>query len=260
MKVREIEAYFESLYPGLRKCSWDNDGLLLCSDRDREVTNVLVCLDVTFPAIEAAKERGCEMIISHHPLIFSPVSSITEDTIVGQKLLLLMESKISLLSLHTRFDAAVGGLNEAFGKDLGIIQDHDAILDPNEPHIGGIGDLTDKFSPTELAEHVSEVLSAPVKLYSAEMDISRVAFCCGSGKDLVKFAHLAEADAFVGGDISYHVALDAVERGMTVIDCGHFASEKKAVMIFADDLFALSSEMKVYTHFEDLGGEIVKFF
>ena len=147
MKIREIEAYFESLYPSERKCSWDNDGLLLCPDRDGEVKRILVCLDVTFPAIESAKENGCDMIVSHHPLIFSPISSVTEDTIVGQKLLLLMESKISLLSLHTRFDAAVGGLNDCFGKDLGIIPERDAILDPSEPYIGGIGSLSDKYSP-----------------------------------------------------------------------------------------------------------------
>ncbi len=260
MKIREIEAYFETLYPEANKCEWDNDGLLLCPDRDGEVENVLVCLDVTFPAIEAAKERGCELIISHHPLIFSPVKSITEDSIVGQKILLLLEAGISLLSLHTRFDAAVGGLNDAFGKDLGVFPDHDVILLPNEPRIGGVGDLPDKLSPSEFAEHVSEVLASPVKLYSAEMDISRVGFCCGSGKDLVLPSLLAGADAFVGGDISYHVALDAVERGMTVIDCGHFASEKKAVAIFTDCIHALSNEMNVYPHYEELGGEIVKYF
>ena len=229
MKIREIEAYFETLYPEANKCAWDNDGLLICPDRDGEVENVLVCLDVTFPAIEAAKEHGCELIISHHPLIFSPVKSINEDSIVGQKILLLLQAGISLLSLHTRFDAAVGGLN-------------------------------DKLSPSELAEHVSEFLDSPVKLYSAEMDISRVGFCCGSGKDLVLPSLLAGADAFVGGDISYHVALDAVERGMTVIDCGHFASEKKAIAIFADCLHGLANEMNVYSHYEELGGEIVKYF
>ena len=260
MKVKEIEAYFESLYPSARKCSWDNDGLLLCPDRERDVTRVLVCLDVTFPAIEAARESGCEMIISHHPLIFSPIQSITEDTIVGQKILLLMEEKITLLSLHTRFDAAPNGLNETFGKDLGLRQDYEVVLLPDEPHIGGIGYLPDKFSPSEFAEKVSEILTAPVKLYSAEMDISRVGFCCGSGKDLVLPSLLAGADAFVGGDISYHVALDAVERGMTVVDCGHYASEKKAVMIFSDCLHNLSSELEIFTHFEDLGGEIVKYF
>ncbi len=260
MKIREIEAYFETLYPEANKCRWDNDGLLLCPDRDGEVGSVLVCLDVTFPAIEAAKERGCELIISHHPLIFSPVKSITEDSIVGQKILLLLEAGISLLSLHTRFDAAIGGLNDIFGKDLGILRDRDTVLLPDEPLIGGIGDLPDKLSPSEFAERVSEVLSSPVKLYSAEMDISRVGFCCGSGKDLVLPSLFAGADAFVGGDISYHVALDAVERGMTVIDCGHFASEKKSVVVLADCLHAFSNELNVYPHFEELGGEIVKYF
>lgn len=260
MKIREIEAYFETLYPEENRCNWDNDGLLLCPERDAEVTSALVCLDVTFPAIEAAKERGCELIVSHHPLIFSPVKSITEDSIVGQKILLLLEAGISLLSLHTRFDAAVGGLNDTFGKDLGLLPDRDTVLLPDEPQIGGIGELTDRLSPLEFAERVSEVLNSPVKLYSAEMDISRVGFCCGSGKDLVLPSLLAGADAFVGGDISYHVALDAVERGMTVIDCGHFASEKKAVSIFADCLHALSNDLNVYPHFEELGGEIVKYF
>jgi len=260
MKIRDIKAYFEALYPADRGCKWDNDGLLLCRDLDLEVSSVLTCLDVTFPAIEAAKERGCQLIVSHHPLIFSPICSITEDTIVGQKLLLLMDYGISLLSLHTRFDGAVSGLNELFGRSLGILQDHDVVLLPDEPFIGGIGSLADKTSPFELAQRVSMVLSAPVRLYSAELDIRRVGFCCGSGKDLVDPCIQRGADAFIGGDISYHVALDAVERGMTVIDCGHYASEKHAIDIFRENLYALSRDINVYTHFEDLGGEIVKYF
>lgn len=260
MKVREIEAYFENLYPESRKCSWDNDGLLLCHDRDSEITRVLTCLDVTFAAIEEAKEKGCDMIISHHPLLFSPVKSITEDTIVGQKLLLLMDAGISLLALHTRFDGAVGGLNELFGRDLGIFPDPDVTLLPDEPYIGGIGRLPARMSPRALAERVSDVLSSPVRLFSAEMDVYCVGYCCGSGKDLVMPCLHAGADAFVGGDLSYHVVQEAVERGMTVIDCGHFSSEKKAAQIFCENLRGLSSDIEVFCHFEDLGGEIVKYF
>ena len=101
-------------------------------------------------------------------------------------------------------------------------------------------------------------LDSPVKLYSAELGIKRVSFCCGSGKDLVMPALLEGADAFVGGDIPYHIALDAVERGMTVIDCGHHASEKKAVKIFRENLYAFSNDLEVISFFEDLGGEIVQ--
>ena len=258
MKIREIEAYFETLYPESRKCAWDNDGMLFCPDRDLEVSSVLTCLDVTFPAIEKAVREGCQLIISHHPLIFSPVSRITEDTIVGQKLLLLIQSGISLLSLHTRFDGAVGGLNSAFASDLGVLPLREGDILEDEPYIGGIGKISNKCSPEEFAKFISRSLDTTVKLYSAGLDVQLVGYCCGSGKDLVQACLKEGADAFVGGDIPYHVALSAVEEGMTVIDCGHYASEKKAVEIFQNNLNALSTDLAVHPFYEDLGGQFVK--
>jgi len=257
MRIYEIEAYFDSLYPAQRRCDWDNDGLLVCPDRRKEVKKVLTCLDVTFSAIEKARSEGCELIVSHHPMLFSPIRCINEDSIVGQKILYLLEAGISLISLHTRFDAAVGGLNDAFGQSLGLLTERIGELLEDEPYIGGIGILPGKYTPAELARHVSRVLSSPVKLYSAELDIEKVGYCCGSGKDLVKPCFSHGADAFIGGDIPYHTALDAVELGMTVIDCGHFASEKIAPRIFRTALGALSSDLEIVPFSEDLGGEFV---
>lgn len=259
MKICEIESYFQSIYPKERACSWDNDGLLLCSDRDREVNRIVTCLDVTFSVIECAIEKKCQLIVSHHPLIFSPISSITEDSLLGQKILLLMESKISVLSLHTRFDGAIGGLNELFGKKLGIFPEYHAPLLATEPYIGAIGSLAEKVSPDEFAKHISMELKSPVKLFSAHMDISRVGYCCGSGKDLVFPSLRAGADAFVGGDIPYHIAQEAVEKGMTVIDCGHHASEKDAAHHFRAALLSLSTDFEIFAVTEYLGGEIVDF-
>ncbi len=259
MRIYEIESYFETLYPSSFACEWDNGGLLVCPDRRKEVTKVLTCLDVTFAAIEKARAEGCELIVSHHPMIFSPIVSINEETVVGQKILMLLEAGISLISLHTRFDSAVGGLNEMFAKSIGILPSCSGGFLENEPNVGGIGDLPAKYSPLELARHVSHVLSSPVKMYSAELDIVKVGYCCGSGKDLVKPCFLKGADAFIGGDIPYHIALDAVELGMTVIDCGHYASEKNASLYFSKALNSLSSELAVIPFSEDLGGEIVTF-
>ncbi len=259
MKIREIEAYFQTLYPDERKCEWDNDGLLICPDREREVRKILTCLDVTFPAIERARAEGCDLIVSHHPLIFSPIKSITEDSIVGQKILLLLDAKISLISLHTRFDAALGGLNERFGAKMGIIPERDVVLLQEEPFIGGIGNLPVKYPPEVFAQLVSEVLSHPVKLYSAGLDVGRIGYCCGSGKDLGVPCNRHDADAFVGGDIPYHVAQNALEMGMTVIDCGHFASEAMATSIFAENLSALDLNFEIIEFHEELGGEIVGF-
>ncbi len=259
MRIYEIEAYFDALYPLERRCQWDNDGLLVCPDRRKEVKKVLTCLDVTFSAIEKARAEGCELIVSHHPMLFSPIDRINEDSVVGQKILLLLEAGISLISLHTRFDAAVGGLNDSFAQSLGLLTERVGALLEDEPFIGGIGVLPAKYTPAELARHVSRVLSCPVKMYSAELDIEKVGYCCGSGKDLVKPCLTFGADAFIGGDIPYHTAQDAVELGMTVIDCGHFASEKSAAHSFATALGALSTDLEVIPFFEDLGGEIVSF-
>ncbi len=259
MKIRDIETYFQTLYPKERSCAWDNDGLLVCSDRDREVTSVLTCLDVTFSVIERALAEKCELIISHHPLIFSPLSAINEDSIVGQKVLLLLQSNLSLLSLHTRFDGAVGGLNDRFGEKLGLSPLYHTPLLPEEPFIGKIGVLPKKMTPEDLARRVSAALSSPVKLYSAGLDVEKVGFCCGSGKDLVLPCLLQGADAFVGGDISYHLAQEAVERGMSVIDCGHHSSEKDAVYYFRDALHALSPDLTVHPFVEPLGGENIDF-
>jgi len=259
MKIREIEANFNRIYPEERRCPWDNDGLLVCPDRDREVKRVITCLDVTFNVIEEAIQKGCELIVSHHPLIFSPIHRINEDSAVGQKILLLLTNHISLISLHTRLDASPGGLCEQFAKMLGILPEENTVLLPEEPFIGGIGSLSYKMSPENFAETVSRALSAPVRMYSSGLDVHRVGFCCGSGKDLVEPALCHGADAFVGGDIPYHTAQSAVEMGMTVIDCGHHASENMAPALLRKVLFSFSEQLEIFPICEPIGGEIVDF-
>jgi len=171
----------------------------------------------------------------------------------------LMENGLSLISLHTRMDAAPGGLNEAFGTLLGIRPDSSVVLLPEEPFIGGIGDLDRSISPAALAERVSSSLSAPVKLYSAGRDVKRIGYCCGAGKDLVLPSLERGADAFVSGDLSYHVVQEAVEKGMTVIDCGHHASEKNAAFLLRDEILKFAPEMEIHPILEPLNGEFVDF-
>ncbi len=259
MKIRDIESYFSSLYPEHFSCVWDRDGLQICPDRDREVVRVMTCLDVTITVIEEAIKNSCELIVSHHPLLFSPVSSITEDTLVGQKVLMLLNAGISLLSLHTRFDGAPGGLNERFARKIGIFPTQSGSLLEEEPFIGGLGVLPSKISPEDFAKHVADTLRAPVKLYSAGFDLERVGYCCGSGKDLVLPCLDADVDVFVGGDISYHVAQEAVERGMTIVDCGHHSSERDAANYLKEDLNSFSHELIVFAIEEGIGGEMVDF-
>lgn len=257
MKIGEIEAYFDRLYPVLRRSPWDRDGLMICEDRDREASRVLTCLDVTFSVIEEAVTGGYDLIVSHHPLIFHPMEAVNEDTLVGQKVLLLVRAGISVMCLHTRFDAAPNGLNAHFAASIGITPEEGYVFCPEEPYIGGMGRLADKTSPEGLAGAVAAALGAPVRLYSAGSDIERVAYCCGSGKDLMGAAVRFGADAFISGDLSHHAVLDAVEQKMTVIDCGHHASEKAAAALLRRDLIALDSGLFVKAVEEARGGEIV---
>ena len=257
MTIADIEACLDALFPKELSCSWDNDGLLVCPDRACEVHRVVTCLDVTLSVINKAVEAGAELILSHHPLLFQPVNHITDDELTGQKLLLLIRNNISLMSLHTRFDGAPGGLNEHFSKSLGVLPDKNVILLPEEPHIGTVGMLPERMTPGELARHTAAVLDAPVKLYSAEVSVERVGVCCGGGKDLVFPSLHNGADAFIGGDIPYHVAQSAVEQGMSVIDCGHHASECAAAELFARILRRAVPDLEVVPVREALGGEVI---
>ena len=259
MTVSEIEAYFNTLYPKTLSCPWDHDGLQISSDREGEVTKVLTCLDVTFCAIERARELGCELIVSHHPLLFSPLEAVTEDSPVGQKTLLMLREGISLLSLHTRFDGGEGGLNDSLAALLSLEKIEGEPLLPEEPHIGCLANLPRKMAPEELARFVSEVLEAPVRLYSAGTGCEVVGLCSGGGKDVIFPALARGADAVLTGDVPYHIAQSAAEQGMTVIDFGHCQSERFAASFFARDLECFSNSLAVYPFEEALGGETVDF-
>ena len=259
MKIADIEEYFDRVYPVSLRSAWDRDGLMVCPNRNREVGRIVTCLDVTFSVIERAKEIGAELIVSHHPLIFSPLESIQEQSVLGRKIMLLLKNDISVLSLHTRFDAAPNGLNQAFAKLLRLTKEEGTVLSEEEPYIGGIGLLDEPLCPAEFARRVSAALAHPVRLYSADKSIVRVGYCCGSGKDFVPQAQSVGAHAFVSGDISYHVAQAACEAGMSVIDCGHHASEKTAADLLRSVLLELSPALEIDSVTEAIGGEIIGF-
>lgn len=258
MKIREIEEILDRLFPKQNASSWDHDGLLVCADRERETDTVLTALDVTFGAIEEASRIGAGLIVSHHPMIFHPLNAVSEDTLEGQKALALLQNGISLISCHTRFDATPGGLNDTFARALGVSLDRSVMLLPDDPLIGGVGELPYRLEPRDFARKVAAALDTDVRLYSADLAVKKIGLSCGSAKDLVAPSLACGADAFVGGDIPYHTALDAVERGMTVIDCGHFGSEKAASGLLRRMILSECPDLNVVSYQENTGGEIVE--
>lgn len=229
MLLREIMSTLERVYPTTLAEAWDNVGLLV-GDADREVSHVLTALDLSDEAVDKAIAIGADLIVTHHPLIFKPVARITKQDMIGRRILRLAENGISYYAMHTNFDIA--GMADLNAAQLGL--ENTAVLQVTacdeagkEVGLGRIGELPRKISVVELAEIVKAMMNLPsVRVYGdAHREVSRVAVCSGSGRSLIDDALAGDAQVYVTGDLDYHSAIDAVSRGLILIDAGHYGTE-----------------------------------
>lgn len=222
MTTRELYQILNKKFPTSLSCDWDNDGLMCCPDGKREVRRVLLTLDVTADAIERATETECDVILSHHPLIFKGIKSLDGEAPVSAKAIDLIRHGISVMSFHTRLDAAEGGVNDVLATLLGLCD----VTSFGEEAIGRIGSLPQETTAEDFAKTVKEALCAPVvQLADAGKSVRRVAVLGGSGGDDVEAAKAAGADTYVSGELKYHQLTDAPEEGINLITAGHFHTE-----------------------------------
>lgn len=225
MRIYEITNAIEQYAPKELAASFDNVGLML-GDKNRDVSTVLLTLDVDLGVAMEAKAMGAELIISHHPLIFNPVKSITSETPEGKCLLFLAENKIAVYSAHTNLDSAPGGLNDLAAQFLGLSET--ASLETAEnAGLGRIGILPSTRTLSALAGEIKHMYRLPYIRFigEGEKEVSRVALCTGSGADFISLAKARGADVLITGDIKYSAARKAMEEGMSVIELGHYESE-----------------------------------
>ena len=221
MTVREYYKHFCEKIPSGLSLEWDNDGLMCCPDPDREVRRVLVALDITEEVAEKAVAGGFDLIVSHHPLVFRGVKSLTDRDGTGRKLLLLVKNGISAMSFHTRLDAVAGGVNDILAELLELTD----VTVFGDEGIGRIG-AVQPTDPETFAKAVRGALRAPsVKLAVGGSTVSRVAVLGGSGKDDLYAAVAAGADTYVTGELAYHQLVDAPEMGINLVEAGHFYTE-----------------------------------
>lgn len=221
MNVYELYNKMSEIFPSSLSCEWDNDGLMCTPDKNAEVKKILLALDVTDDVMNYAKENGCDLIISHHPMIFRPLHSVTPDSYVAKKVITALSSGISVFSFHTRADCAVGGVNDMLASSLGLSD----VKSFGEGSMGRIGTLSSPIPLADFAASVKSSLSCDVVSYAGEGDSYRIAVLGGDGKDFIPDAIAEGADTFVSGSISYNVMLDAPEMGINVIEAGHFHTE-----------------------------------
>ncbi|NEZ45726.1 Nif3-like dinuclear metal center hexameric protein [Clostridium niameyense] len=233
LKIKDIQDIMEQYAPLYLKESYDNVGLMV-GDSESIVKNILVALDCTLEVIQEAKRRKCNLIVTHHPLLFRKPSSITTDTILGRKIIELIKNDISLYSSHTNLDSTENGLNDIVAKLMGL--KNIKIIDDNKLNpkagIGRIGDLKEEITLSSLCYKVKEILNVSTLRYSGEdnVKIRKIAIINGSGESYFNKAKALGAQCIITGDTTYHHVSDLLEENIPVIDAGHFHTEWPALI------------------------------
>lgn len=272
MKVREITDRIEKRIPRQAALEWDNVGLLV-GDPDQEVHRIYVALDATDQVIDHAIGAKADMLITHHPMIFSPIRSVRADDFVGRRIIRLISHEISYYAMHTNYDvcemgdlaADTLGMTELITLDVSYdgrdIDPVDAAGDGTDAippirvsssmGIGKVGEMGEAIAPSlrDYAKQVREAFGlSHVRVFGdPEREVHRVAICPGSGKSEVDCALAAGADTYVSGDIDHHTGLDAMAQGLAVIDAGHYGVEHIFIEHMAMTLRAQLAEIDVLT-------------
>ena len=241
MTVKDIYERLNEQIPDTLREEWDNDGLMCAPDVTREVSKVLLTLDVTEELVDYAIEQGFDLIVSHHPLIFKPISAINEHNHIARKLIKLIENEISVFSFHTRADKVKGGVNDRLCELLGI----EGTEPFGEGELGRVG-FVEQMTLEDFLYKVKTTLGADVVKYSDGYNsVRRVALVGGDGKDFVADAIRVGADTYLSGRISYNVMEEAAEMGINLIEAGHYFTEQPLMEFFKEILLDLDSTLYI---------------
>ena len=225
--VSEIEQALFRLAPKELAMAWDNLGHLEGNPK-QSVQRLLVALDVTEAVVSEAEEKGCQLIVSHHPLMNvrwheKELQSLRPDRYLGHLLRRLVKADISVISMHTNLDIAPGGVNDALAEALRI--EDPGPLPGDADHLCRVGHLQNAIKLSDFADTVCEALGANGVRYAGSRPVQCVAVGGGACGDYIDTVIAAGCDTFVTSDLTYHQFLDAVPKGINLIDAGHFPTE-----------------------------------
>lgn len=256
MQLRELLKSVKKYYPEFLQYDWDNSGLNI-GDLESEVSKVLTTLEVTKSTIEEAIDNNVDLIISHHPFLFSKINAITTDEDKGKLIYKLIHNNISVYCMHTSYDVAIDGLNDVFLdkigiENIGILDEIGSSPDYRNGEVYGLGRVGKLNEPVKVVDFIG-YLKEKLNLKSArfignsETIVEKIAVVTGSGAEYFSEIKNTDIDLLITGDMKYHQAVDATELGVCVVDLGHFGTE----YIFADS-------MKVFLEEKIPGIEVIK--
>lgn len=238
MQVKDVISAIESFAPPALQESWDNTGLQT-GDPEARCTGVLICLDPTEQVVAEAVSRGCNLVVSHHPLLFRGLKHITGATPVERTVVAAIRAGVAIYSSHTALDSARGGVSYAIARSLGAHVEsvlHPAPGAPAEAGegLGVVAVFPEPLSVDEFAARVKQACGAEVLRCTAlvpGLAISRIAVCGGAGGEFIPDAVAARADAYLTADVRYHDFAEWADR-IFIVDAGHYETESCTKMLF----------------------------
>ena len=252
--VKDILSVIRARSPFSAAMDWDNVGLLV-GDEDHRVRRIHVALDATDEAIRHAADARADLLVTHHPMLFAPLKKVVADDFIGRRVIAMISHDMSYIAMHTNYD--IFGMAELAAEKMALFETEplDPIEVPEYPEgasgacgIGRVGRLHAACTLSELAAQVKGVFGLTHVQYFGDSDVhvEHAAICPGSGKSEIEAALRRGADVLITGDIDHHSGMDAVARGLCIIDAGHYGIE----YIFIEDMAsyfreALGEEVEV---------------
>lgn len=226
--VAQILALVDQLAPFELAEVWDNVGLL-CGDPAAKVEKILVALDLTPGALAEAGRAGAQLIVTHHPILFHARQTLREDDAEGALLCALARARVALIAAHTNYDNAPCGVNDALAAALGF-----GVARPLQH---GLRLVDCEQTLVSLAALCEQRLGGRARPYGAEKTrVKRLALCGGAGSDFWPEARKAGADCLLTGEVRHHHALEALASGLTLIEAGHYHTERPSVKALGNGL------------------------
>ena len=229
LTVQQVYDFINERAPFETQLAFDNSGLLV-GHPDNEVTGIHFALDVTNHVIDEAIANGANLIVTHHPMMFSAIKRLVETGHEARLLCRLIRAGISLISAHTNLDQAPGGCNDVLAQTIGL-------TDIEGEGFVRVGALPHPMTTVELAAHIGENLGDVVRVMGDPAAvITKVGMCSGSGADEWPAAAAIGAQAFLTGEVKHHIALEASDAGVVMLEAGHHATEEPGIFALAKAL------------------------
>ena len=238
--IDDLCRLLEELAPDQLAEDWDNVGLLV-GDRNRAASRLMTCLTLTPDSVAEAVDEHADLVVTHHPLPFRPLNRITRDTPVGRMLLDLIAGQVAVYSRHTAFDSAREGINQQLAVGIGL-QNVEPLMheSADDPLIGAgrCGVVREALTLSDVANRLKGFLGlSQIRVIGeSQHRVQRVAVACGSGGSLLEAARQRECHCLVTGEASFHACLEAEASGVSMVLCGHYASERFALEWLANHL------------------------